>query len=121
MNPIPTAHKPIHDISRNGTSRGHVYAMSMLNERLQILVSPAQKRRLEAEAQTRGESVGELVREAIDARYGSDATREERMAAVERMRAAPVASSSFTPQELTRIHEEEVEQEYPELRSRERP
>jgi Ribbon-helix-helix protein, copG family len=91
-----------------------VYAMSMLTVRLQILVSPQQKRRLEAEAQTRGESVGELVREAIDARYGAEPTREERMAAVERMRAAP-AIRFFTPEELMRIHEEEIEEEYPEF------
>jgi hypothetical protein len=91
-----------------------VYAMSMLTERLQILVSPRQKRRLEAEAQTRGESVGGLVREAIDARYGSETTREERLAAVERMRSAP-AIRFFTPEELTRIHEEEIEEEYPEF------
>ncbi|MGA9875667.1 MAG: ribbon-helix-helix protein, CopG family [Solirubrobacteraceae bacterium] len=87
----------------------------MLTERLQILVSPQQKRRLEAEAHTRGESVGELVRAAIDERYGSDTTREERIAAVERMRARPVAARSYTPEELTRIHEREIEDEYPEF------
>jgi hypothetical protein len=96
--------------------------MSMLTERLQILVSPQQKRRLEAEAKTRGESVGELVREVIDERYGSDTTREERMAALERLRKAPVSTRLFTPEELTRIHEEEIEEEYPELfRRREMP
>jgi hypothetical protein len=88
--------------------------MSMLTKRLQILVSPHQKRRLEAEAKTRGESVGELVRAAIDERYG-DTSRAERLAAVERMRAAPVSTRFFTPEELTRIHEEEIEEEYPEF------
>jgi len=95
------------------TTARPVYAMSMLTERLQILVSPQQKRRLEAEAQTRGESVGELVRAAIDAHYG-ETSRAERLAAVERMRAAPKIRF-FTPEELTRIHEEEIEEEYPEF------
>ncbi|HEY5194437.1 MAG TPA: hypothetical protein VIJ39_11285 [Solirubrobacteraceae bacterium] len=89
--------------------------MSMLTECLQVLISPQQKRRLEAEAQTRGESVGTLVRAAIDARYGSDTTREERVAAVERMRMAPMAARFFTPEELTRTHGEEIEIEYPEI------
>src|SRR5580704_18761902 len=93
--------------------RPHVYAMSMLTERLQILLSPQQKRRLETEAKTRGESVGEIVREVIDERYGNDATRERRMAAVERMRAAPTGTRFFAPEELTRIHEEEIAEEYP--------
>jgi hypothetical protein len=91
----------------------HVYAMSMLTQRLQILVTPRQKRCLEAEAKTRGESVGELVREAIDARYG-ETTREERMAAVERMRAGPKIPY-ISPEEINRAHEEEIEEEYPEF------
>jgi hypothetical protein len=88
--------------------------MSMLTERLQVLISPQQKCRLEAVAQTRGESVGEIVRAAIDTLYG-DTSRAERLAAVERMRSAPVATRFFTPEELTRIHEEEIEEEYPKL------
>lgn len=88
--------------------------MSMLTERLQILVSPQQKRRLEAEAKTRGKSVGELVREAIDKRYGSDPTRAERMAAVERMLSGP-SIPFMTPEEINRAHEQEIEEEYPEF------
>jgi Ribbon-helix-helix protein, copG family len=88
--------------------------MSMLTERLQILVSPQQKRRLEAEAKTRGESVGELVREAIDERYGNVPTRAERMAAVERMRSGPKIPY-ISPEEINRAHEEEIEEEYPEF------
>jgi uncharacterized protein YbaR (Trm112 family) len=88
--------------------------MSMLTERLQILVSPQQKRRLEAEAKTRGESVGELVREVIDERYGNGPTRAERMAAVERMVSGPKIPF-MTPEEINRAHEEEIEEEYPEF------
>ena len=53
----------------------------MLNERLQILVTREQRRRLEEEALRTESSVGALVREAIDARYGS-AAAEERLQAV---------------------------------------
>jgi hypothetical protein len=90
----------------------------MLTERLQILISPEQKRRLETEAHTRGESVGGLVREAIDERYGGRRftfSRAERMAAVERMRKAPPATRFLSPEDLTKLHGEEIEEEYPEL------
>ena len=53
----------------------------MLNERLQILVTREQRRRLEEEALRTESSVGALVREAIDARCGS-AAAEERLQAV---------------------------------------
>ncbi len=89
--------------------------MSMLTVRLQVLVSPAQKRRLEAEAHSRGESIGELVREAIDARYGRMPSRRERMAAVERLRRAPLAARSLTPEQIDRAQEQEIEDEYPKL------
>ena len=85
-----------------------MYAMHMLKERLQILVTTEQKRRLEAEARTRGESVGGLVREAINERYGkrkytfSPAVRK---AAMERIRSGPTIPF-ITPEELNRIYEE---------------
>jgi hypothetical protein len=111
MSSISAARKPAHSPLR----RWYVYVQSMLSERLQILLSPQQKRRLEMEAEKRGESVGGLVRAAIDASYGTDTTREERLAAVERMREGPVAARFFTPEELTRVHDEESERGYPEI------
>ena len=54
----------------------------MLSERLQLLVTPAQRRRLDEESRRTGSSVGALVREAIDARYGS-ATADDRRRAYE--------------------------------------
>lgn len=60
--------------------------MSMLTERLQVLISPDQRRRLEAEAQRRGSSVSTVVREAIDATV-TGPTREERRAAVQAIKA----------------------------------
>lgn len=54
--------------------------MSMLNERLQILVTRDQRRRLEGESRRTGESVGALVRQAIDAQLGVAATEERRRA-----------------------------------------
>src|ERR1700736_293743 len=59
---------PLHDGRPTG---GQVeYAVCMLNERLQILIRPDQRRRLEAEARRRGTSVAALVREAVDSRFG---------------------------------------------------
>jgi hypothetical protein len=92
----------------------YVYDVCMLTERLQILVTPEQKRRLESEARTRGESIGGLVREAIEQRYGRRFSAEERMRAIEEIRAMPRAPF-IAPEELNRLHAEEIEQEHPEL------
>lgn len=55
----------------------------MLSERLQILLDPEQRRRLEREAAARGTSVASLVRQAIDAAFPS--TTAERRAAADRI------------------------------------
>jgi hypothetical protein len=86
----------------------------MLTTRLQILVTPEQKRRLDAEAAARGESVGGLVREAIDERYGRRYTREERIRAAQEIDAMPPAPFA-SPEELSRMHAQEIEREHPEL------
>lgn len=52
----------------------------MLTERLQILVSRAQRRRLEVEARRRGTSLGALIREAVDARVHTVPVAERRRA-----------------------------------------
>ena len=78
--------------------------MRMLTERLQILVDPEQRRRLEDEARRSGVSVGALVREAIDARVGAAAV-EERLHAVEAIRA--LSGSDLTPEEIDEIIGEE--------------
>jgi len=52
----------------------------MLTERLQVLVSRAQRRRLEVEARRRGKSVGALIREAVDARVHSTPLADRRRA-----------------------------------------
>lgn len=57
--------------------------MCMFSERLQILIDPARRRRLEVEASQRGTSVAALIREAIDARFPH--TSEDRRAAAQRL------------------------------------
>lgn len=81
-----------------------VYALHMLNERLQILVTPLQRQRLEREARQRGVSVGSLVREAIDARFGGYSVEERREAveAIRRMR-----GKYLSIEEMDRIIDEE--------------
>lgn len=82
----------------------------MLSERLQILVSKDQRRRLELEAQRRGASVGQLVREAVDAHLGS-ISKPERLEALEGIRA--IHGKFLSPRELNRIVEEERESVLP--------
>ena len=84
-----------------------MYAMSMLTERLQILVTRQQRRRLATEAQRRGSSVGELVRQAIDSIVG-EVSAEERQRAVEEI--ARMEPGKFVgPDELDRLIESEHE------------
>ncbi|ADB54146.1 hypothetical protein Cwoe_5745 [Conexibacter woesei DSM 14684] len=82
----------------------HVYGLHMLNERLQILVTPLQRQRLEREARERGVSVGSLVREAIDARFGGYSV-EERLEVLERFRR--MRAKYLSIEEMDRIVEEE--------------
>lgn len=63
-----------------------MYAVCMYSERMQILLSRAQRRRLQDVARESGSSVAALVREAIDARYGGDGvTPEQRLEAFRRL------------------------------------
>src|SRR2546427_1227685 len=57
--------------------------MCMLTERLQVLLSRAQRIRLEAEAKRRRTSGGALVREAVDARLHSVPLEKRRRAIAE--------------------------------------
>ena len=65
----------------------------MLSERLQILVSREQRRRLEEEARRTGASVGALVREAIEARVGAAAVGER----LEAVAAISALSGTYLP------------------------
>ena len=85
----------------------------MYSERIQLLVSTEQRRRLEQEAKRRGTSVAAVVRDAVDSKLGGP-TREERMAAVERIRSMR-GGVFLTPEELNRLVEEEREANFPEL------
>lgn len=84
---------------------GYVYAMCMYSERLQILVSPEQRRMLDAEARQRGVSVAALIRDAVEEHLGlvDPRTRGEAIARIREMRGTHVP-----PDELNRIVEEEL-------------
>src|SRR5215212_2397655 len=80
----------------------------MLKERLQILVTRDQRRRLEREAQRRGTSVAGVIRDAVDAQLG-EITVEDRRAALDDI--LTMRGRSVSPDELDRIAEgERVEQ-----------
>ncbi len=78
----------------------------MLSERLQVLVTPEQRKRLESEAKRRGRSVGGLIRDAVDARFGavSPEDRLEALAGIEK-----TAGRFLTLDELDRVVQEERE------------
>jgi predicted DNA-binding protein len=76
----------------------------MLSERFQILLEPRQRQALDRESKRTGRPIGELIREAIDARF--DADREARIAAFEevsRMR----AEIRLSPEEIERMIQSE--------------
>ena len=87
--------------------------VAMSTERLQILLTPEQSRRLREEARLRGKSVATLVREAIDARYRPP-RREQRLAAVEAI-AAMTGGRFVTLDELDRITADEREANFGDL------
>ena len=74
--------------------------MSTLTDRLQVLISPDQRRRLEAEARRRGGSVAE----AIDASLARP-TRTERLEAIEAIKA--MRGKHLPVEELEAIIDEE--------------
>jgi hypothetical protein len=79
----------------------------MFTERLQVLMSKEQRRRLEAEAKRRRSSVGALIREAIDTR-GAGANREERSRAIAEIKGMR-GGRFLPPKELERVIDEERE------------
>ena len=81
--------------------------MSMLNERLQVMIGRDQRERLERRARERGTSIATLVREAIDLAYPDDADAKRR--AAERILAAE-------PMDVPSV--EELRRELDELRGR---
>ena len=81
-----------------------MYDMHMFSERLQILISPDQRKRWDAEAKRRGTSVAGLIREAVDRHLGS-LDRADRVQAVEAIR---TMDGRFLPvDEIDRVVEEE--------------
>jgi hypothetical protein len=82
----------------------------MFSERLQILISPEQRRALEAEAERREASVASVIREAIDLRLGTT-DRSARLRAVEEIRAMQ-GGQFLTPDELNREVAAEREQHF---------
>lgn len=84
--------------------------MSMFTERLQVLISPAQRRRLESEARARGSSVAAVVRDAIDASLDVP-TREERIRAVEAIKA--MRGKHVPVEEIEAVIDEERDANFP--------
>lgn len=100
-----------------GIRGAHVYAVHMYSERLQILISKEQRRRLEAEARRRNASVASVIRGAVDAELGAG-SREERLRAVGRI-AEIKGTAALPPEELRRAIDdargEEIERGFPDL------
>lgn len=81
-----------------------MYALHMLNQRVQILVTPEQRRLLDSEAKRRGVPVASLIRSAIDSMFGTVAV-SERLRAVEAIRKGN--GTFVSPEDLDRVVDEE--------------
>jgi hypothetical protein len=86
--------------------------MHMLKERLQILVSTEQRRRLEQEARRRRTSIGNVIRDAVDAQLGV-VTAEDRRAALDEILA--MRGRFASPDELNRLAASEHDDQLDEL------
>jgi hypothetical protein len=84
----------------------------MLKERMQILISSDQRRRLEQEAQRRGTSVASVIRDAVDAQLGG-VSGGERRGALDDIRA--MRGRFAPPEELSRIAAGERDDQLEEL------
>jgi hypothetical protein len=82
----------------------------MFNERLQLLISPEQRRRLEAEARRRDASVASVIREAIDLHLGT-VDPAARLRALDELRAMQ-GGPFLSPEELNREVAAEREQQF---------
>lgn len=71
-------------------------------ERLQILVTPEQRRRLQAVARERGEAVTALIRAAIEETFPPTVDAGARLAAARRILDRPLAPSLALP-DLERV------------------
>lgn len=91
-----------------------MYVLPMINERLQILVTVEQRRRLTAEAQRRRSSVASRIREAIDERFGP-VERGDRIRAAEEI--AAMRGRFLPPDELDVLAESEKAAVLPPSRS----
>lgn len=76
----------------------------MAKERLQLLIEPRQRVVLDRESRRTGRPIGELVRDAIDARY--DADREAKRRAFEEIERRRI-NVSLTPEEIERMIQSE--------------
>ena len=79
--------------------------MHMHSERIQILITREQRRKLESEAARRGASVASLVREAVDARFET-VDRAARLRAIGEIRTMG-GGRFLNPDELNRVFSSE--------------
>ena len=86
-----------------------VYAMCMLDQRMQILVSADQRSRLEQEAQRRATSVASVIRDAVDAQLGAIDV-DDRRAALDAILA--MRGRFASPDELDRIAASERDEQF---------
>jgi hypothetical protein len=82
--------------------------MHMFSERIQVLITKAQRRGLEQEARRRGTSVGALIREAVDARQGR-APLADRLKAIAEIKAMR-GGTSLSVDQMERLVDEEREE-----------
>jgi hypothetical protein len=89
--------------------------MHMFTERLQILVSKEQRRRLEREAKRRKSSVASVIRDAVEAELGG-ISREDRLRAVGaigQLRGAPFLPPEELEREIDLARRDEIERGLP--------
>jgi hypothetical protein len=88
----------------------------MYSERLQILISKEQRRRLEDEARRRKASVASVIRDAVDAELGQG-SRDERLravAAIAKIEGAPYLPPDELRQAIDEARAEGIERGLPE-------
>jgi hypothetical protein len=88
----------------------------MFSQRLQILISKEQRRRLEAEARRRQASVASVIRDAVDAELGKG-SREDRLqavAAIAKIKGVPYLPPDELRKAIDEARAESIDRGFPE-------
>lgn len=87
----------------------------MYDQRMQLLLSKAQRTRLDRESARTGRPISELVREAIDVHFEVDEDADRRRAAADWILSRPKAENPMSIEEINELIDSRYDEKYKRL------